>query len=339
MAPPSLLCVLYVPTRLVYEGMNLTHEIQNLFPALHIRENQPLSNHTTFKLGGPCPLLIDNPDADQLPKIIRTLAKKGIPFLVIGQGSNLVISDAGLNCVVIRFCTDRPNIKTTENQITVSGDTLLDDLAQFTIEHNHGDLTYCSGIPGTIGGAIAGNAGAFGRQMGDHLISAEILGLDGNIRTSTQENLDFTYRHSALKKTGEIVLSATLQPPAGNKRTMHIERERIITFRKENHPDWRKTPCAGSIFRNIEASSAAQRRQAAGYYLEKIGAKTMHIGGAHIFEKHANMIIGDNTCTAQNVWDLSELLKQTVQKKFNIELIREVQFLKTNPPSPTAETN
>ncbi len=313
--------------------MELASEIQTLFPELKISENKPLSDYTTFQLGGPCPLFIEALSADQLPAIIQILNKKGMPFLVMGQGSNLVISDEGLDCAVIRFCSDTPKIEAKDNHITVSGDTLLDDLALFTIEKNVGDLTFCSGIPGTVGGGIAGNAGAFGRQMGDHLVSAKILGLDGNARSVRPDELEFSYRHSKLKETGEIVLSATFELPAEEKTVMQAERERIMEFRRDHHPDWHKTPCAGSVFRNIEPTSAVERRKAAGWFLEETGTKTMHIGGAHIFEKHANMIIGGEGCTAQNVWDLSEQMKRAVQEKFGLTLIREVRFLGHFQPS------
>ncbi len=307
--------------------MKWTSEIQTLFPELRISENKPLSECTTFRLGGPCPLFIDSPSADQLPEIIQALNKNETPFLVIGQGSNLVISDNGLDCAIIRFCSETPKIEATGNRVTVSGDTRLDDLALFTLEKEVGDLSFCSGIPGTVGGGIAGNAGAFGRQMGDPLVSAEILGLDGSVRTVTPNELNFSYRHSNLKETGEVVLSAIFELPVENKEIMRRERDRIMDFRKENHPDWHETPCAGSVFRNVESSSAAERRQAAGFFLDEAGAKTMHVGGAHIFKKHANMIIGGEGCTAQNVWELSEQMKQTVQQKFDLELIPEVRFL------------
>ncbi len=307
--------------------MKLASEILAHFSKLAVSENKPLSDCTTFRLGGPCPLFIDGPAANQLPKLIQTLNENEMPFLVIGQGSNLVISDDGLDCAVIRFCSETLKIEADENCVTVSGDTLLDDLVCFTIEEEIGDLSFCSGIPGTVGGGIAGNAGAFGRQIGDHLVSAEILGLDGAVRTVTPGELDFSYRHSNLKETGEIVLSATFELPKAGKKEMQAERERIMQFRKDSHPDWHTTPCAGSVFRNIEPTSAVERRKSAGYFLEEAGAKAMQVGGAHIFEKHANMILGGEGCTAQDVWILSEQMKQAVQQKFNLSLIREVRFL------------
>ncbi|MFA7257577.1 MAG: UDP-N-acetylmuramate dehydrogenase [Kiritimatiellales bacterium] len=307
--------------------MKLASEIKTHFPNLRVSEHAPLRDFTTFRLGGPCPLLIEGATAAQLPAIIQLLNKAKHPFLVIGQGANLVVSDQGIEQAVIRFCSDKPDIKGSGSRVTVSGDTLLDDLALFTIEQEIGDLSYCSGIPGTVGGSIAGNAGAFGRQMGDHLISVELLGLDGNIRTVLHDELEFAYRHSKLKETGEIVLSATFELPKADRSVMQAERERILEFRREHHPDWHKEPCAGSVFRNIEPTSAVERRKAAGYFLEEAGVRSFKVGGAKIYEKHANIIVADPGCTAQDVWELSEQMAAAVKEKFGIDLVREVQFL------------
>lgn len=307
--------------------MNLSSEIQTLFPNLRIRENAPLRDYTTFQLGGPCPLLIEGASAAQLPLIIKLLNKAGQPFLVIGQGANLVVADEGIPQAIIRFCSATPDLRADGNRVTASGDTLLDDLALFTIEHEVGDLSYCTGIPGTVGGGIAGNAGAFGQQMGDHLVSVELLGLDGNVRTVLHDELEFAYRHSKLKETGEIVLSATFELPKTDKSVMQAERDRILEFRKEHHPDWHNEPCAGSVFRNIEPTSAVERRKAAGYFLEEAGVRSFKVGGAKIYEKHANIIVADKGCTAQDVWELSEQMAAAVKQKFNIDLVREVRFL------------
>ncbi|MCU0857040.1 MAG: UDP-N-acetylmuramate dehydrogenase [Pontiellaceae bacterium] len=307
--------------------MKLASEIRTLFPKLGIRENARLRDCTTFQLGGPCPLLIEGATAEQLPKIIQLLNHAGQPFLVIGQGANLVVSDQGIEQVVIRFCSATPTITAESNCVTASGDTLLDDLAVFTIENNVGDLSYCSGIPGTVGGGIAGNAGAFGRQMGDHLVSVELLGLNGQTRTVTHGELEFAYRHSKLKETGEIVLSAVFELPQTEQSAMRAERDRIMKFRRDHHPDWQKEPCAGSVFRNIEPTSAVERRKAAGFFLQEAGAHLFRVGGARVYEKHANIIIAEPGCTAQDVWELSEKMIRAVQEKFGIILSREVRFL------------
>jgi UDP-N-acetylmuramate dehydrogenase len=307
--------------------MKLLSEIKSLSSAITISENKPLSECTSFRLGGLCPLFIDNPSAEVFPEIIRLLNKSRMPFLVIGQGSNLVVSDSGLDCAVIRFLSETPLIQSDKNRVTVSGNTLLESLARFTSENAVGDLSTCSGIPGTVGGGIAGNAGAFGRQIGDCLVSAEILCPDGHVQTVNHEELDFSYRHSRLKETGEIILAAVFELPAANREILQAERKRILEFRRVHHPDWHAIPCAGSIFRNIGSTSAAERRKSAGYFLEEAGARKLSVGGARIYEKHANIIIADKSCTAQDVWELSKQMIHAVKVKFDIELTREVQFL------------
>jgi len=287
-----------------------------------------LRDYTTFKLGGACPALIDCPNAQSLAETAGLLYGRSIGFLVVGQGSNLLVADAGIDSVVLRYCAeDAPDIAFDGCRVHVSGNTLLDDLARLTMQHGLGDLSFCSGIPGTVGGAIAGNAGAFGRQIGDVVESVRIL--DGNGRTHEVpgSELGFEYRSSMLKQTGGIVLCAMLRLRPENIQTMEKERERIMELRRSRHPDWRTSPCAGSVFRNIEPTSAAGRRQAAGWFLEEAGAKGFRVGGAHLFEKHANIIIAELNATARDVFDLMEEMIAAVRKKFGFKLEREIKLL------------
>ncbi len=304
-----------------------TEQIQNRCPALDIRAEASPAEWTTFGVGGPCPLLIDRPAPEELPGLLAALHAEGLPALVIGQGSNLVLSDSGLNRAVIRFCSPAPRIRVDGRRLFVSGDTLLDDLALWGSQHAEADLSFCSGIPGTVGGGLAGNAGAFGRQLGDHLVEAELLSARGIRRIAGPDELRFSYRHSILKESGEVVLRAVFEPPHAERPLLLAERNRILAFRREHHPDWKKTPCAGSVFRNIEPSSAAERRKAAGWFLEEAGVRRLHCGGARIYEKHANMIVAGPGCTAQDIWTLSEQMKAAVRDRFGFDLIREVRFL------------
>jgi len=211
--------------------------------------------------------------------------------------------------------------------VRVSGNTLLDDLARLTLERGVGDLSYCSGIPGTVGGAIAGNAGAFGRQIGDVVESVQLLDASGTRHEVPGAELGFEYRSSILKQTGGVVLSALLRLQSEDIPTMTAERERILELRRSKHPDWRAMPCAGSVFRNIEPSSAADRRQAAGWFLEEAGAKDFCVGGAHLFDKHANIIVTAPEATARDVFDLTEKMIAAVQEKFGFRLVREIKLL------------
>ena len=287
-----------------------------------------LSDYTTFKLGGSCPALIDCPDARSLAETVELLHGQSVGFLVVGQGSNLLVADAGIDSIVLRYCAeDAPDVQFDGSRVRVSGNTLLDDLAQLAIEKGMGDLSFCSGIPGTVGGAISGNAGAFGRQIGDVVKSVQLLDEAGCQRKVAAGGLGFEYRSSILKQTGGIVLSAVLQLRSEDIQAMERERGRIMELRRTKHPDWRTTPCAGSVFRNIDPTSAAERRQAAGWFLEEAGAKDFRVGGAHLFEKHANMVITDTGASALDVFNLMEKMIAAVQEKFGFKLEREIKLL------------
>jgi UDP-N-acetylmuramate dehydrogenase len=301
----------------------------NLLPAqVRIWPKARLSDYTTFKLGGCCSVLLDCPDAESLAKTAALLHAAAIDFIVIGQGSNLLVSDEGLEQVVLRYCAEEaPCVTVQGNYVTVSGHTLFDDLARITIEQGVGDLSFCSGIPGTVGGAIVGNAGAFGKQIGDVVASVVLLDAEGKQREVNGKDLGFEYRTSRLKETGDVVLSAVLRLQSEDVETMASERERILALRRSKHPDWKVMPCAGSVFRNIEPTSAAERRQAAGWFLEEAGAKDFQVGGAHLFDRHANIIIADSDATAMDVFQLTEKMIAAVEVKFGFKLEREVKLL------------
>ncbi|OGX05514.1 MAG: UDP-N-acetylenolpyruvoylglucosamine reductase [Omnitrophica WOR_2 bacterium GWA2_47_8] len=286
-----------------------------------------LADFTTFRLGGACPKLISCETPEELEKVISQLKDETLPFILIGGGSNLVVSDQGLDCCVLRYVTDKPLLKREGNDVTVSGSTSLDALALFTIEQGLEGLQYTSGIPGTVGGAIVGNAGAFGKQVGDFLKSVILLSSKGERAKVGPENLGFSYRNSNLKERDAIVVSATFALKPGNKEKLLGERKDILNVRKEKHPDLSKEPCAGSFFRNIEPTSKAEKRQATGYFLEQAGGKDLKHGGAYIYSKHANIIIKGKDCTSQDVLELSKKMAALAKEKFNLDLVREVRFV------------
>ena len=192
---------------------------------------------------------------------IKNLVIQNVDYIVIGGGSNLLVSDKGISCVVVRYFSETSLIEREGDDVIVSGSTLLDELPKFALSQGLEGINYASGIPGTVGGAIVGNAGAFGKQIGDVLVSVELLSRDGVKREAGVESLGFTYRHSKLKESGDIVLSARLRLTPGDKNKMQVERDEILNMRHEKHPDLNTHPCAGSFFRNIEPTSQAGRRQ------------------------------------------------------------------------------
>jgi UDP-N-acetylmuramate dehydrogenase len=285
-----------------------------------------LSSYTTFQLGGPCHCLIECARPDELIQTVQKLKKENTPFLLIGGGSNVVVSDHGLNITVIRYLSSTPLIERLGHDITVCASTLLDDLALFCVDEGLEGLNYTTGIPGTVGGAVVGNAGAWGKQVGDVLKSALILDEQGKTKAVGPDYFSFSYRHSRLKETHEIIVSVTFTGTPGDPGTLAQQRAEILKMRAEKHPCLATHPCAGSFFRNIEPSSKAQRRQASGWFLEQAGAKALKVGGAYIFEKHANIIIKGPKASAQDVHDLHLKMIKAVKEKFGLPLVREVRF-------------
>ena len=296
-----------------------------------------LADYTTFRLGGPCRFLLECQTPEEVQRAVARLAAEQTPFVLIGGGSNLVFSDFGLNAVVIRYVSPSPIIERNNDDVTVSGGTSLDALALYTVDEGLEGFVYTTGIPGTVGGAVVGNAGAWGKQVGDVLKSAVILDKQGKTKTVGPDYFGFTYRHSRLKETNEIVLSVTFGLAPGDPIKLATERADILKLRAEKHPDMNAFPCAGSFFRNVEPTSKAERRQAAGYFLEEAGAKNLKVGGAQIFDKHANIILKGPGCTAQNVYDLHLQMIAIVREKFGFDLNREVRFAGKFANAPQAD--
>ena len=286
-----------------------------------------LADCGTFRLGGPCRRLIDCEDAESLEAAVRELEAAREEFILIGGGSNILFSDAGWPGTVVRLFSPKASITVNREYIEIPAGMDLDRAVLQSIEAGRDGLVACSGIPGTVGGAIVGNAGAWGEQISDRLLEVERLRRDGSRDWVAREGLGFRYRHSRLKESGELVLRGRFALPPGDPETMMLRRHEILALRAKKHPNLDTHPCIGSFFRNLEPSSAAERRQAAGWFLEQAGAKSLKVGGARPFEKHANIIVKGAGCLAQDVHDLHELMKQAVEKRFGIKLVREIRFL------------
>ncbi len=293
-------------------------------PLPSARPHARLADYTTFGLGGPCRTLWPCATPDQLTAALSKLRQQAVPYALMGGGSNLLVDDTGLDLSVVRYFSTQPDIQINGNQVLVSGATLLDALAATTAAAGLDGVVYCSGIPGTVGGAVVGNAGAFGQQIGDVVAYIDYLEADGTRRQLPGTELGFAYRQSNLRSRGGVVLAAALQLRPGNVTALQAQREERLQLRRAKHPDWRTEPCIGSIFRNIEPTSAAGRRQAAGWFLEQAGAKSMRVGGAYVYPKHANIIVRTPDGTAHDVKDLADRMQAAVRAAFGFTLHREV---------------
>lgn len=284
-----------------------------------------LTDYTTFRLGGPCRELATVSDAKAAAEIIRGWNAEGVPWRVMGGGSNLLVADAGIKEAALRIFSGLPDCRLDDGRICASAGTALDALARFAAEEGRAELGFASGIPGTVGGGICGNAGAFGAALGDALDRVETLTRAGERKILPRAALEFGYRSSSLQSTGDVVVRAWFRTAAGDRAKLRTEREEILAARRAKHPDWRTMPTAGSFFKNLPAETEGGRRRAAGIFLEQAGAKAMREGGAYVYEKHANIVIAGPGAKARDVAKLAARMAAAVKEKFGFELEPEVR--------------
>lgn len=297
------------------------------FKPEHIVKNISLKEFVTFKIGGNADHFYSADSIDALCDVIKYARDKKMPLLILGGGSNLVVSDRGVDGIVIRnLCKDIFQVDEEKCQIRLSSGFDFSHLVATAQKHGLSGAESFAGIPGSIGGAICGNAGAYGRSISDIMINCDILTSEGMIQTVDKEFLQFDYRMSRVKKEPIIVLSALFQLEKGDKKAIQEKIDEILLQRHSKHPE-KGVGCAGSFFKNLPPASGDSRRQAAGALLEKIGAKNMKVGGAAVFEKHANFIVNKGEATSDDVKNLAKLLKDKVLKEFGISLEEEVRYV------------
>lgn len=298
-----------------------------------LQTGRRLSELGTFQLGGPLRYLLTIASPDDLCAVRSLCRQQQIPALLIGEGSNLLFSDDGWPGLLLRYRSDfLTPTAIGEGLFRCNAAVNLNQLTSWAAENGWAGLEPFSGIPGTLGGAVVGNAGAWGVQM-EHVVT-QVYGVDvrGESLCLPVDDCGFSYRDSKLKHIGLWVSELELQLQPGDREGLVAERERILALRAARHPDWQTLPCIGSFFKNLEPSSAAERRQAAGYFLEAAGAKEISRGGAGVFPGHANILIKrDATCRSADVAALARELQQAVREKFGIDLIREVRYLGAIP--------
>jgi len=289
-----------------------------------MKEN--LKEYTTFRIGGPCRDCVTVVDTKAVVEILLEWKASAIPWRVMGGGSNLLVADEGIPEAVLRLVSDKPDFDRTEGGLSASAGMSLDELSQLAVSEGLSGLEFASGIPGTVGGGICGNAGAFGSALGDLLEQVELVTREGDIQIILREGLEFGYRCSSLQQGGGVVTRVWFRLGQGDTGQLNEAREEILALRREKHPDWRVFPTAGSFFKNLAPAVAGGHRQAAGKYLEEAGAKEMREGEARVFEKHANIVIAGAGATARDVAKLTSRMAAAVRDQFSLELTPEVRF-------------
>ena len=299
--------------------MNIT-EIQNLIPKENIYINEPMSKHTSFKIGGPAECFIKIKTIEQLRNILEYEKKDNIPLTVIGNGSNLLVSDDGIKGIVLKIEIEKidEHIQNDEILITVGSGIKLGAIAQKCLKEEIAGFEFASGIPGTIGGAIRMNAGAHGSEMKDIVKTVTYMTRDGEVHTITNEQAKFEYRKSLFAEKDYIILEVGMQLKKGNAEEIKEKMTEYATYRKEKQPI--EYPSAGSTFKRGTDFVTAK-------LIDECGLKGYQIGGAQISEKHAGFIINKNNATAQDVIKLMEYTKEQVYKKFGKKIEQEIEII------------
>ena len=283
-----------------------------------VQENVSLLEHATFRIGGPARYFFVAKDKEDLKKAVLAAKDSGIPFLILGLGSNVLISDKGFDGLVIKNKANRFNIE--NNLLKTESGVLLDRLAEETVKRGFSGLEKASGIPGTIGGAVFGNAGWFKGEwsLADVFKEAEILTEKGETERKEKEWFDFGYRDSKLKrKKGIVVLEVVLKLKKGERENLEKKRAEFLKTRTGKIP---LNYSAGCIFKNPSQKSA-------GFLIDSTGLKGKKIGQAQISEKHANFIINLGQAKAEDVKKLISFAKEKVKEKFGIELKEEIKMI------------
>ncbi len=277
--------------------------------------NEPLAKYTTFKIGGPADIYVEPMNIDELLNLLRYLSEKEISFIVLGNGSNVLISDDGFRGAVINLEAGFNFVKKKEGCVVAGAGVKLAKFVDFCIENGFRGVEMLAGIPGTLGGAIIMNAGAYSGEISDYLVDVEVIRNLKLVRLKKEE-CGFGYRTSNL--VNDIVLQARFKFPSGDVEEMKKIRHEILLKRNKSQPV--NFPNAGSIFKNPPGDYA-------GRLIEEVGLKGVCIGDAQISEKHANFIVNKGNAKAMDVLELIKLAQAKVYEKFGIKLELEIKLI------------
>jgi UDP-N-acetylmuramate dehydrogenase len=305
-------------------------------PNLTISTSAPLGLYTRFGIGGPADLYVEAPDVPAFMAALAAARESGLATVVMGGGTNLIVSDSGFRGIVLRYRGD--GLQATGQCVTAEAGAVLQDLIDFSIERGLKGLETLAGIPGSVGAAVYGNAGAYGHSISER--TGAVRFFDGReVRTLDNAACQFTYRESIFKKHKDwIVFSADLRLEAADRAELRRTADDILKVRNEKFPVTMK--CAGSVFKNLllnelpapvaaELPLAAVRegKVPAAWFLEQVGAKGMVRGRIHVADYHANLIYNAGNGTAADLCALIRELKERVRRRFGIELEEEVQYV------------
>ena len=299
-------------------NQNFYDKLNNVIAKDSILIDEPMSRHTTFRVGGPADFFVTPKAKEEVRDVIRICKEAGMPYYIIGNGSNLLVSDAGYRGVIVQIYKEMNEVKVEGDLVKAQAGALLSGIAAKALGAELSGFEFASGIPGTIGGACVMNAGAYGGEMKDVLESVTVLTDEGKIIELGRNELELGYRTSVIAKKGYIVLGAVLKLERGDgekiKTYMDELREKRVTKQPLEYPS------AGSTFKRPEGYFA-------GKLIEDAGLRGFQVGGAQVSEKHCGFVINRNHATAADIMELMRQVQIRVKENSGVDLEPEVKRL------------
>ncbi len=295
-------------------------QLQEIVNKKNILKNEPMSKHTSLKIGGNADYFVIVSSVDELKNVINLASKNNIKFYIIGNGTNLLVKDGGIRGIVIKLDFKSFKIKRSSNEIFITAESgmSLAALASVALKEEIAGVEFLSGIPGTIGGAIRMNAGAYGSEMKDILVRSRYMTYDGKIKTLTLDEHKFEYRNSIFSSLDGIIIDTTIKGKKGIKEEIEEKMQEYSKSRKEHQP--LEYPNAGSTFKRIETKPTAK-------IIDECGLKGFSVGDAEVSTKHAGFIVNKGKASAKDVLELISHIKKEVKKKFNVDIELEILVL------------
>jgi len=302
----------------------MLRKLQEILGGDNVFPEEPMNRHITFRVGGPAEWFVSVKSTEQLKGVLALCKEQKEPYYIIGNGSDLLVSDAGVRGVIIRLAGEFEEItaKETVNEgvcnVCAGAGVMLASLSLRAGKKGFTGLEFANGIPGTVGGAVLMNAGAYGGEIKDTIIAADVMTKNGEIKRLEKEELKLSYRHSVIMESGDIVLKAYFKLMVRPKLQIFAVMESYRKARQEKQP--LEYPSAGSTFKRPEGYFA-------GKLIQDAGLQGCTVGGAMVSTKHAGFIINAGGATAADVYQLIQHVRKTVKEKFQVELEPEVRFL------------
>lgn len=298
--------------------INIIHLLEKKIDRQHILEDEWMNKHTTFKIGGPADLYVIPSSEEELIHAIQVCKQENLPYYVIGNGSNLLVTDKGFRGIIIEVYKQLADIKVEGNYITAYAGALLSKIANIALENNLTGLEFAHGIPGTLGGAVTMNAGAYGGEMKQVIESATVIDDHGQVKTLSLEELELEYRKSIVSRLGYTVIKATIRLSEGEAEAIRALMKELGQKRRDKQP--LEYPSAGSTFKRPEGHFA-------GKLIMDSGLRGYQIGGAQVSEKHCGFIINRDHATCADVMQLIKYIQSEIKAKFDVEIEPEVRMI------------